>query len=496
MTPVVSPPARPGHTQRGWAITGVGALVLLGLVAALAVKLWMPSDDQLAKRAAQALTDALGTPVSIGALHWQLLPQAQVELLDVAIGQRAPSSPHDAAPATPTRDGNEAPPHSPVRDAADIALQHVTLFPALSLASLWTRTVHLSRVEVDGAHVPQRTLARLKLNTTAPRPADGGMKLAPIPLDTLVWRRVSWQPRHGAPFLLSGEATFDAQWRPRTADVRLLEAATLTEVTVRRDDAASSTNAHWAVTSRVGGGTVDGTLALQESGSELVLSGQLTPKHVEVASAMAAFNRRSPVGGKASGSTVVSARAAQSAGLSALVVSLHTDTRFTMGASHLTRFDLGKAVRSLGADTLGQTPLNSITGQMTTRNTPDGMVTRFVDVKARSGALSASGEATVANGLVDATLAVDLVDGVVGVPLRITGPTRKVTVSVPPLALAGATVGTVVAPGVGTAVGARLGAAIGQLFGGDTKSPSASGAAGKPSAPSAAKAPPGGPRAR
>ena len=125
-----------------------------------------------------------------------------------------------------------------------------------------------------------------------------------------------------------------------------------------------------------------------------------------------------------------------------------------------------------------------------------GAVTRFVDVKARSGALSASGEATVANGLVDATLAVDLVDGVVGVPLRITGPTRKVTVSVPPAALAGAAVGTVVAPGVGTAVGARLGAAIGQLFGGDTKSPSASGAAGKPSAPSAAKAPPGGPRAR
>ena len=186
---------------------------------------------------------------------------------------------------------------------------------------------------------------------------------------------------------------------------------------------------------------------------------------MEVASALAAFNRRSAVRGKASGTSVVSARAPRNAGLGALAMSLQTDTRFTMGASELTRFDMSKAVRSLGADTLGHTPLDSITGQMTTRNTPNGLLTRFIDVKARSGALSAVGGATLGQGQVDATLAVDLVDGVVGVPLRITGPTSKVRVSVPPSALAGAAVGTAVLPGVGTAVGARLGAALGRLFG-------------------------------
>jgi hypothetical protein len=163
--------------------------------------------------------------------------------------------------------------------------------------------------------------------------------------------------------------------------------------------------------------------------------------------------------------------------VAALAASLQTQTRFTMGPSTLVRFDLGKAVRTLGADTRGQTPLESISGRIATQSTPTGMVTRFTDLKVRSGVLSAVGEATLAQRTVDATLAVDLVDGVVGVPLRITGPTRAVKVSVPPSALAGAAVGTAVLPGVGTAIGARLGSAIGRLFGAETASPTPAGKA-------------------
>ena len=58
----------------------------------------------------------------------------------------------------------------------------------------------------------------------------------------------------------------------------------------------------------------------------------------------------------------------------------------------------------------------------------------------------------------------DLVDGFVGVPLVISGPTDNVQVSVPKGAVAGAVVGTALLPGVGTAIGARLGAAIGKFF--------------------------------
>ena len=129
------------------------------------------------------------------------------------------------------------------------------------------------------------------------------------------------------------------------------------------------------------------------------------------------------------------------------------------------RFDLDKAIRTVGSDTQGQTPLDSITGSVTTQNTANGMVIDFHNIKAASGLLSATGQGRLANRQLDAEVSVDLVEGVVGVPLRLTGPVNAVKVSVPPGVLAGAAVGTAVLPGVGTVLGARLGAALGKLFG-------------------------------
>ena len=115
----------------------------------------------------------------------------------------------------------------------------------------------------------------------------------------------------------------------------------------------------------------------------------------------------------------------------------------------------------------GKSPLDSITGQLDTQNTPDGMVVDFSRIKATSGALSASGKARVVNSRIDAEFAVDLVDGLVGVPLKISGPLAQVQVqvSVPASAVAGAVIGTTVVPGIGTAIGARIGSAIGLIFG-------------------------------
>ena len=497
MTSFAISPLRRRHTLRAWLLGALAVLVVGSLAMALLVTLFLPTNDALAHRTAQALEEALGAPVSIGALTWHLLPQPRVELLDIAISQPpAPAADDDASAASGKVGGRVAPAAAAAaadsslvssRTAGPIALQRVTVLPALSLASLWQRTVRLGQIEVDGGHVPQRTLARLgtgrsdigNTGTTSstgdtgskPEAALLGFRLAFTPVDQLVWRGVVWKPRHGPSVQLSGDATFDAASQLQTAAVRLLQTTSTTDIILSRTDTGAAGNPRWAVKSRIGGGTVDGALELSQAGNDWLLSGKLTPVNVEVASAMEAFNRRSVVRGKASGHTVISARAPQSAGLSALVASLQTNTRFNIGTSQLTRFDLNKAIRSAGKDTLGQTPLDSIAGQMTTRNTPSGMATRFVDVTARAGALSAVGSATVANGEVDAALAVDLVDGVVGVPLRITGPFNRVKVSVPPSAVAGAAIGTVVLPGVGTAVGARLGTALSRLFGADAPSP-------------------------
>lgn len=100
---------------------------------------------------------------------------------------------------------------------------------------------------------------------------------------------------------------------------------------------------------------------------------------------------------------------------------------------------------------------------MNTQTTPQGIVVNFKVIKARSGKLSVSGDATLANRRIEAELAVDLVDDIVGVLLVISGPTGNVQLSVSKGAVAGAVVGTALLPSVGTAIWARMGAAIGKF---------------------------------
>jgi uncharacterized protein involved in outer membrane biogenesis len=218
----------------------------------------------------------------------------------------------------------------------------------------------------------------------------------------------------------------------------------------------------WTTQIRIGGGTADGEVELKtRDKGRLRLEGMLKPQGVEVASALAAFNRRSVIAGTASGDTSLLANGDT---VGELAQTLHTQTRFQLRPATLLRFDLDKAVRTLGKDYAGQTPLDAVSGQMDTQNTAQGMVVTYTGVKATSGALTASGQARIANRHVDAEFAVDLVDGVIGVPLKVSGPFDKVKVSTPAGAVAGAVVGTAVLPGIGTAIGARIGSTLGKIF--------------------------------
>ncbi len=193
----------------------------------------------------------------------------------------------------------------------------------------------------------------------------------------------------------------------------------------------------------------------------LHLDGKLQPRGVEVASALAAFQRQSVVSGKASGDTALSANGDT---VGDLAQSLHSKTSFTMGRDSLLRVDVDKAVRSFGKEHAGQTPMDSITGQLDTQNTPQGRVVSLTGIKASSGAFSASGQARIANRQIEAEFTVDLVAGLVGLPIQLSDPLEKVRVSVPRSAIAGAVLGTAVLPGVGTAIGARISATLGKIF--------------------------------
>ena len=417
---------------RKWVI-GFGVAAALLVAIGVAVAMIIPSDEALAQRLTSKLEATLGVKVTVGELHWHVLPQPMVVVENTVIAQPQP-----------------------------IVLTKLTLYPDLS--ALWQKQFKVRAAELEGGVLPQLSLRGL--GTAGAKPEDAltagdtpsRFSAADIPLAHFSFRQVTWISRHGVQVVYDGDVDFDGHWRPRTAQLRRPGFMPVTDLSLTRHGEED----RWKINIRVGGGVVDGEAKLQTRPNDhMHLSGQLKPRDVELSSALAAFGRRSALSGKATGDTTFSSEG-ETAG--EMARALHTKTNFVMKSATVLRFNLTKAIHTLGKEHDGQTPLDSVTGQLDTQNTAKGMVSTFTDVKARSGALSASGNATLFNRQIEAELAVDLVDGLVGVPLKLSGPTNHVKVSVPGGAIVGAVVGTAVLPVIGTAIGARMGAALGKLF--------------------------------
>jgi Glycine zipper len=331
----------------------------------------------------------------------------------------------------------------------------------------------VDRMLLEGATVPQLSLRGLgKGSGTEGASKTSSVSVDDLPLARFEFRDVTWISRRGLAVLYEGEVDFDANWRPRTGQLRRPGLNPAADLTITREGQED----RWATRINLAEGTANGEVRLQtRANGRLHLDGTLKPEGIDTAQAVIAFNRRAVLAGKASGTTTLSADGDT---LPELAQSLHTKSTLRVSRARLLRFDLEKAVRSAGREHTGQTPLDSLTAQMDTQNTAQGMVIDFTNVKATSGALTATGKGRLANQAVEAEVAVDLVSGLVGVPLTISGPVSAVKVSVPAGAVAGAAVGTAVLPGVGTAIGARIGATLGNIFG------------GKPAAPTPGKKPP------
>ncbi|MDP2034651.1 MAG: AsmA-like C-terminal region-containing protein [Polaromonas sp.] len=416
------------QVRNKWMVAG-GVLLALLVGGWLALLLLLPSDEELAARASAELQARLGVPVAVGSLGWRLFPVPAVVLQDVATRQTPP-----------------------------ITIKKLTVHP--SLPALLDGRLQFDRADLDGAALPQLSLRALDKGTGLAQ-ANPDATL----LERLVFRDVTWISRRGMAVVFEGEVDFDPAWRPREAHLRRPGVSPVTDLRLTRQGQED----RWTTQIRIGGGTADGEVEVKtRDKGRLRLEGTLKPQGVEVASAMAAFNRRSVISGEASGDTSL---LADGNTVGELAQTLHTKTLFSMRRATLLRFDLDKAVRSLGRDYAGQTPLDSVTGQMDTQNTPQGMVVTYTGVKATSGVLSASGQARIANRQIESEFAVDLVDGVIGVPLKVSGPFEDVKVSAPAGAVAGAAVGTAVLPGIGTAIGARIGATLGKIFSPDPDPP-------------------------
>lgn len=399
-----------------------GVLLALLVAAWVALLLLLPSDEELAAKASAELEARLGVPVAVGSLGWRLFPVPAVVVQDVATRQTPP-----------------------------ITLKKLTVHP--SLPALLDGRLQFDSADLEGAVLPQLSLRALDKG-----PGVAQANPDATVLERLVFRDVTWISRRGMAVVFDGEVDFDPAWRPRQAHLRRPGVSPATDLRLTRQGQED----RWTTQIRIGGGTADGEVQIKtRDKGRLRLEGSLKPQGVEVASALAAFNRRSVISGEASGDTSL---LADGDTVGELAQSLHTKTLFSMRRAVLLRFDMDKAVRSLGRDYAGQTPLDTVTGQMDTQNTPQGMVVTYTGVKATSGVLTASGQARIANRQIESEFAVDLVDGVIGVPLKVSGPFEDVKVSTPAGAVAGAAVGTAVLPGIGTAIGARIGATLGKIF--------------------------------
>lgn len=396
---------------------------MLGLSAVVTVLvlvlLWLPANDELTAGLMAEAEEALGVPVRLGTVRWQLFPLALV------IG--------DAATVQP----------EPIR------VERIELRPRLR--ELWRQQLTWLQVRVQAGEPPQPGLRT--------DPAPSGNAGEPL-VKELRFHRLTSVTRDSVPLVFDGHLHLDADGRPRQGEVTLLEAATPTRLAFRR----LGEQDRWRVDVQLGGGASEGEVALaQPGGGSVRFTGRFELRQVEVHSALAALHRRSVVRGQLTGQTELGASGTN---FPELLRSLHTRTRFTLAPATLLGIDVDKAIRTLGRDRAGQTQIASLTGEVETHSGADGMIVRYRELEARGNTFSARGGGTIAGRQVNADLTVALVGSLVGVPLKVSGPLSSPEVSVRGLASARGALGSGVLPGIEAALRAGVGAAIGKLLGG------------------------------
>jgi hypothetical protein len=426
------------HPIRRWLI-GIAAVLLLGIGAlVLVVRSKLPSDDEVATQISAAFEKRFGIALKVGGAHWSLLPIPVLVLSDIATDQPRP-----------------------------ITLRRITL--QLELSQLLRRVIAIDEVDIESLVLPRASVRAFR--GKGPKPQEGGdavelaspWTLAPVPVEGVKWRDVVWIDRRDIALAYDGELRFDAGWRPRQARVeRAGLAQGLPPARLRVDREAGQDR--WRTRIDVGGGTWNGvTLFETLADGKLRVSAELDPRQVDIEGLVQAFGRNASVAGKVSGHSTLVAEAGE---VGALMRGLRTRTTFSVKPATLTRLDIAKAVSTVGISRGGTTALDEITGTLDTQATGDGTVLQYTNLKANSGMLRISGSLRLFNRKMDGDVAVDLVDGVVGVPLKIGGTVSDPEVSLTGGALTGAAIGSAVLPGVGTAIGARVGQQVEKLFGG------------------------------
>lgn len=414
--------------------------ILLG--AALGALAWWLSGDGPRSQLEARLSERLGVAATVGQLSLQVWPLPSVTVKDVKLATTLP-----------------------------LSAQQISLRPVWQKLLAQPRELEISYLGLRGLNLPQQGLdqvmqslsksersTQIKQGRTA---QNASKEAAAVNVGLLAiaqhveLERVVWQSAAGEALSLSG-------------DVRMNDA---------RDEAKLDL--------QLGGGSLKGVVRLGQAdiagkvnaNASWQLSGELKAKGVDMA---ALPGLRARLGGRLEATTTLQAKAAQMAGLGA---ALQTRTAFNVSAAVIKGVDLAKAVRTLGLSRGGETTLQQLSGNLSTRSVGAPMQLTLSELQATSSLLKASGTVNVgaaASAGAPRALAgrvdVDLVAGggvvgqatsaLVGIPLEIGGTTAAPEVKPTRGAMIGGAIGSVMAPVIGTGTGAKLGdKAAGKLQG-------------------------------
>lgn len=391
-------------TGMKWLAGIVAALVVLLAAALFGLSRWASSDD-FRLRAQQQATQALGVPVQLGQVEIALFPTPSVAVHDVNVQTR---------PA--------------------ITLQRVEARPVW--LSLLMGKPELGSLVVRNAVLPQQGITALATAlqkqdaaSAKPAPSKPAEPAAALQLPRrIVLDRVTWVDAKAQKLTVDAEVQFEDELLPQSARVQVVDGryAGARAQLERQPDA-------WQLRSEIGGGTITGPLRLQTvRGGGWRLNGDLATHGVEV-TALTAPSRT--LTGKLEARTSLQAEFKDPAALADV---LRSQTRFTVRNALLQGVDLAAAVRTLGVSREGNTPLDTLTGQVTTQ----GKVVHLTNLVASSGLLTANGNVTLAadrtlSGKVTASLTAGPIGQIAGVPLAVGGTLDSPSVTPTGVALPG-----------------------------------------------------------
>jgi hypothetical protein len=412
-------------------------LVLLGLVlvgvAAMALVLqhWVGSDD-LRQRIEREATAALGLPVRVGGVGVDLSPAPAVGLENVRIASQPP-----------------------------LLLGRIEARPAL-LPLLHGR-LEVSTLLVRRATVPEQAIAAITAALLKKKGQDAAGGGAPAAATHQPWwprqvrlDQVSWIDAGGVTTTLDAEVVMGSDGLPATASAKVARGRLAgLRATLKREGEG------WRLQGDLGGGKVTGRGTLRSVSAGTLLQGTLEMVNVEIA-ALTAPNRT--LTGRLDAKTTLHAQLRDAGGIGD---ALRTKTLFSVRGAVIHGIDLRAAVKSVGLNRSGDTPLDTLSGQIAT----EGKAVHVTSLVASAGALAASGNVSMAadrtlSGRVNVDLTGGASGGAIGIPLVVGGTSRAPSVTLSRGALLGAAIGTAVLPGLGTGAGAKLGDRLGRGLGG------------------------------